>query len=196
MLASLRKYKSSIFVKIFVVLIAIPFVFWGMGPLFTGGNLNTIVQIGKEKIPTKEFVDFVKYNIEKEETWEDKGLIDRMLSNFIGEKLINKEIEDLKIIVSNNSLSSIIKNEKIFKKENKFSRTEYEKFLIKNNLSAVGLEANILRQEKKRQLFDFIGGGLMPANFFVNIAYDKINQKRNIEVINLNDVIKKKTGFY
>ena len=29
----------------------------------------------------------------------------------------------------------------------------------------------------------------------VNMAYDKINQKRNIELINLNDIFKKKINF-
>ena len=48
---------------------------------------------------------------------------------------------------------------------------------------------------KKKQLFDFIGGGIIPTKFLVNITYDKINQKRNIQVINLNDVLKKKLNF-
>ena len=55
----------------------------------------------------------------------------------------------------------------MFKRENKFSRTEYEKFLIKNNLSAAAFEANILEQFKKDQLFDFVGGGIVPASFLV-----------------------------
>ena len=57
------------------------------------------------------------------------------------------------------------------------------------------MEANISREKKKEQLLDFIGEGIVPPNFLVNIAYDKINQKRNIEVINLNEVLKKKLNF-
>ena len=56
-------------------------------------------------------------------------------------------------------------------------------------------EANISKQIKKEQLFDFIGKGIVPSKFLVNITYDKINQKRNIEAINLNDVFKKKLKF-
>ena len=44
-------------------------------------------------------------------------------------------------------------------------------------------------------MFDFIGGGILPSKHMVNMAYDKINQKRNIELINLNDVFKKKVNF-
>ena len=50
MLRIISKFSDSIFAKIFLFMVAIPFVFWGMGPLFQGGKQNTIVEIGKEKI--------------------------------------------------------------------------------------------------------------------------------------------------
>lgn len=194
MLSSIRKFSSSIYAKIFLFVVAVPFIFWGMGPLFTGGNLNTIVKINDEKISTQEFTNFLKNNMTNKEPLED-DLIDRLLSSFIGEKLLIEEMNNFDIHVSENSLGSIIRNEKIFKKNNQFSRTEYEKFLIKNRLYAVIFEANILQQEKKKQLFDFIGGGIAPSKSMVNIIYDKINQKRNIQAINLNDIINKKLKF-
>ena len=49
MLSSIRKFSSSIYSKIFLVIVAIPFIFWGMGPVFQTGKLNTIAEIGKEK---------------------------------------------------------------------------------------------------------------------------------------------------
>ena len=51
MLGRIRKFSTSIYSKVFLGIVAIPFVFWGMGDLFSGGNINTIVKIGKEKIP-------------------------------------------------------------------------------------------------------------------------------------------------
>ena len=189
MLRTIRKFSSSIFAKIFLLLIAIPFIFWGMGPVFQGGKQNTIAEIGNEKISTQEFVNYIRYNAPNPDFETlDKNLIEKLLSNFIGEKLIALEIENHDIKLSENSLSAIIKNEKAFKKNNKFSRTEYEKFLVKNSLNAVVYsKTNISEQVKKEQLFDFIGKGIMPSKFLVNITYDKINQKRNIEVINLNE---------
>ena len=61
MLSSIRKFSSSIYAKVFLIVVAIPFIFWGMGPLFTSGNINTIAKIGDEKISTQEFTDFIKY---------------------------------------------------------------------------------------------------------------------------------------
>ncbi|HIF62082.1 MAG TPA: hypothetical protein EYQ38_03920 [Candidatus Pelagibacter sp.] len=121
MLSSIRKFSQSVYSKVFLFIVAIPFVFWGMGPLFTSGNLNVIVEIGKNKISTQEFADFLKFRA----TEEDMGNINKIqiyLSNFIGEKLIVHEIDDFDIILSDKSLSTLIKNENNFKKDEKFSR--------------------------------------------------------------------------
>ena len=58
MLGPLRKFSSSIYAKIFLFLVAIPFVFWGMGPVFQGGKLNTIVEIGNDSLATEDFIKF------------------------------------------------------------------------------------------------------------------------------------------
>ena len=150
MLRQIRKFSNSIFAKIFLIIVAIPFVFWGMGPVFQGGKQNTIAEIGDEKISIQEFVKFIQYN-ESNIKILDKSSIEKLLFNFIGEKLIALEYKNLDIKISDVSLSKIIKNQESFKRENKFSRTEYEKFLIKNNLSASSFEANIIEQKKREQ---------------------------------------------
>ena len=194
MLGPIRKFSQSIYSKVFLFIVAIPFVFWGMGPLFTGGNLNVIVEIGKDKVSTQEFADFLKYRA-TEQDMADINKIQKFLSNFIGEKLIVNEIDDFKIILSDKSLSALIKNENNFKNDNKFSRTKYEKFLVENSLNAVIFESNVSYQNKKEQLLDFIGGGVVPPKFLVDKVYDKENQIRNIQSINLNKIMKKKSVF-
>ena len=194
MLAKLRKFSSSIFAKFFLAIVAIPFIFWGMGPLFTGGSQNTIVTIGKEKFSTDEFTNFIRYKTTNSSS-VDENLIENLFSTFIGEKIMELEINYFNFKLSDNSLSSIIKNKKAFLKGNKFSRTAYEKFLLESNTNAASFEYNLSKQEKKNQLLNFIGGGIVPSHFVVNLAYDKINQQRDIEFINLNDIFKNKFNF-
>ena len=194
MLGQIRKFSSSIFAKILMGIIIIPFIFWGMGSNFGGGSKNVIVIIDKEKYSTEAFFNFIqKLASPKQKITADQ--IDGFLSNFIGEKLMEKEIEHFGFILSDESLSKLIKIQENFKRENKFSRVEYEKFLLKTNRTAADFESDFSIYEKKKQLFDFIGGGVLPSKHMVNMAYDKINQKRNIELINLNDVFKKKVNF-
>jgi len=194
MLSSIRKFSSSIYAKILLIIVIIPFVFWGMGSSFRGGNKNVIVVIDKEKFSTNEFADYVSsYEITNEKINAEK--IDEILTIFIGNKLIEKEYEKHDIKLSDSSLSKLIKIQKEFKKENEFSRTEYEKFLITNQMNAVGFELNLANQEKKKQLLNYIGQGIVPPNFVVNNIYNQINQKRKIEFINMKDVFAKKFNF-
>ena len=194
MLGSLRTFTSSIYAKILIGIIIIPFVFWGMGSSFVGGNKNIIVAIEKEKYSVEEFGNFIqKFSGTNKKI--DANQIEDLLSMFISEKLMESEIEHFKIVLSDDSLAKLIRHQKNFKRDNKFSRIEYEKFLLKNNITAINFENNLSKVETKKQLLDFIGGGIFPSKFLVSTAYDKINQKRKIELINLNDVFKKKINI-
>ena len=87
MIGQFRKFSSSIFAKILMGIIIIPFVFWGMGSNFLGGNKNIIVVIEKEKYSVQTFINF----IEKFASPNQKikaNQIEGFLSAFIGEKLI------------------------------------------------------------------------------------------------------------
>ena len=192
MLGSFRKFSGSIYAKILLGIIIIPFIFWGMGSSITGGSKNVVVVIDKEKYSIQHFSNFIKKTALKKVEAND---VEGFLFAFISEKLIEKEIEHFGIKLSDNSLSKLIRHQEQFKRENKFSRTEYEKFLIKNNVTAINFESILSKEEKKKQLLDFIGGGASPSKFLVNISYDKINQKRVIELINLNDVFKIQLNF-
>ena len=194
MLGTLRKFSASIYAKIFLGIIIIPFVFWGMGSSIVGGSKNIVVIIDNEKYSTQEFVNFIQKIAKANEKIESKQ-VEEFLSVFISEKLIEQEVEHFGIKLSHVSLSKLIKHQENFKRGDKFSRIEYEKFLIKNNIPAVIFETNLSQNEKKKQLLDFIGGGISPSEFLVNYTYDKINQKRNIELINLNNALKKKISF-
>ena len=103
MLGTIRKFSSSIYAKIFLFIVAIPFIFWGMGPVFQGGKQNVIVEIGKDKIQTQEFIDYIR-NYATQEEMSESNFVEKMLSNFIGEKLIAQEIEDFDIKLSKKSL--------------------------------------------------------------------------------------------
>jgi len=194
MLSSFRKFSSSLFAKIFLVIVAIPFVFWGMGDLFSTGSQKIIVRIDNEKVSTQEFINYLNNKVYENEKI-NKNNIDKYLYNFIGEKLILNEIEDYDIKLSDDSLGKLIKNQTIFKKENKFSRIEYEKFLITNNTSAVQFESLFANQTKKNKFLNFVKSGLLLPNFLVNQSYAKINQKRNIEIIDLDKILINKKNY-
>ena len=59
MLNKLRNFSKGKLAGVLVGIIIIPFVFWGMGSVFSGGNTNSIAKINNFNVSTKDFTDFV-----------------------------------------------------------------------------------------------------------------------------------------
>ena len=154
MATSIGKLSKSFFLKVLVGIIILPFVFWGMGDVFRGGSQNVIATVDSKKISTQEFVSYInKLNLNKEQikNLSETNLLKEILSEYIGRKVMALEIEKVGITVSDNSLRDIITNDKLFFKDKKFSRTEYEKFLLTSGITAPSFEKNIAKQESRRQ---------------------------------------------
>ena len=188
MLTSIGKYSKSFFVKLLVGIIILPFVFWGMGDVFRGGNQNVIASIDSEKVSTQEFVDYLRrlnLNEKQIKNLPKTDLIEKILSEYIGKKVMALEISQLGINVNDDALRNIIKNDKMFFKDDKFSRTEYEKFLIKSGVTAPLFEASIVEQEKRRQFLSSLSGGIVIPEILVVKEYRKENQSKTIKYIDL-----------
>jgi peptidyl-prolyl cis-trans isomerase D len=95
------------------------------------------------------------------------------------------EIERSGITINDNSLRNIIRNDKLFFKNDKFSRTEYEKFLLKSNVTAPMFEQNIVEQESRRQFLSFLAGGITIPDILVENEFKKENQIKTIKYIDL-----------
>ena len=188
MTTSIAKLSKSFFVKVLVGIIILPFVFWGMGDVFRGGNQNVIASIDSKKISTQEFVEHLRrLNLNKDQikSLPKTDLVEKILSEYIGRKVMKLEIEEMGIVVNDNALRNIIKNDKLFTRDDKFSRTEYEKFLLKSGLTAPSFEKNISEQESRRQLLSSLSGGLVIPSILVEKAFNKENQIKTIRFIDL-----------
>ena len=195
MATSIGKLSKSFFLKLLVGIIILPFVFWGMGDVFRGGNQNVIATVDSNKISTQEFLNYInrlRLNEEQIRNLSKTDLVEQILSDYIGKKVMSLEIEKLGIVVSDNALRNIIKNDKLFYKNDKFSRTEYEKFLIKSEITAPQFEANIVEQEKRRQFLSSLAGGIVIPDILVEKEFKKENQTKTIQYIDLEKYHSKK----
>ena len=122
MLNSLRNFTKSFWAKILLVIIIIPFVFWGMGGVFGGGTQNTVAKINNYNISTKNFEEYINaLNINPEVVREniDNSIIEQLLSELINKTTLSLQSKGLNIALSDNILSEIIKkDEKFFDKNN------------------------------------------------------------------------------
>ncbi len=197
MIGKLRGFSNSKLAGVLVGIIIIPFVFWGMGSVFSGGNTNNVAKINNEAISSKDFVNFInesrltndiiKANI-------DNNIIEQILSELVSEKLIEMEIKELNVSMSEEALANKIRSNSILLDDNKkFSRVKYEKFLLENNLSASAFENSLKKQELKKNLFNYISGGIKSPYFLKNKIYINENKKIEIEFLDL-DLVHDKTA--
>ncbi len=197
MINKLRGFSNSKLAGVLVGIIIIPFVFWGMGSVFSGGNTNNVAKINNQAISSKDFVNFInesrltndiiKANI-------DKNIIENILSELVSEKLIEMEIKELNVSMSEEALANKIRSNPILLGDNKkFSRVKYEKFLLENNLSASTFENSLKKQELKENLFNYISGGIKSPYFLKNKIYINENKKIEIEFLDL-DLVHDKTA--
>ena len=199
MISSFRNFAKTKFAGLLVFIIIIPFVFWGMGGMFSSGNTNNIVKINNTNISTKEFIDYInKSNIPQKTIREnlDENIIEELLSTLISTTLLDLEVKDFNILISKETLSKKIKTNKNFQNENgNFERLKYEKFLLENNETAPSFELRLRGRELQKNLFDYIGAGTKSPNFLTKKLFEEENRKLELEFIDLNNFYKKKDSF-
>ncbi len=184
MLNKLRGFSNSKLAMVVVGIIIIPFVFWGMGSVFSGGNTNNIAKINNETISTKDFINHINNSRLTNEVIKaniDKNILERILSDIISQKILEMEIKKLNVNLSEKSLVSKIKSNSSFHDDkNTFSRIKYEKFLLENNLSAPNFETRLKNQELKKNLFNYISGGIKSPYFLKNKYF--ISEQKKVEI--------------
>ncbi len=199
MLNKIRSFSKTFFAKILLVIIIIPFVFWGMGGVFNSGNTNNIVKINNHAISTQDFIDYLNTsNLDRNKIKEniDNNILEESLGTLISKTLLQMEIKNLSISISNKSLAEKIKKNKNFlDNNNKFSRIKYEKFLLSNNLNAPDFEKKLIENELQKELILYVSGGIKAPFFITNNIYKKKTKKIDLDFVNLENVYKKKENF-
>ena len=199
MLNNIRNFANTKSARVLVAILIVPFVLWGMGGVFSGGNKNNIVKINNENISTLDFQKHLNLsNIELERIKKniDNNIIEEILTELIAKKILMMEVEGLNLIMSDRILNKKIKKNKNFLDENnKFSRIKYEKFLLSNNITALEFEFRLRQSELKQNLFNFISGGVNSPLFLINNSFKNQTKKITVNYVNLSNFYKKKEDF-
>ena len=191
MISKFKNITNSKISWVIVALIAIPFVFWGMGDVFTRGNTNNVAKINNTTISVTDFINHVNQLKLDENVIRanlDKNIFEELLSQLISQKLMQMEIENLNLSFSDKTLKNkIINNKNFFDNKNSFSRTKYEKFLLENNLTASEFEERLKKNELQKILFTYINGGLVVPKFLIDKKYSYENKEIEIDYVNLQE---------
>jgi len=194
---NLTKKKIGGLILIFVIIIA--FGFGGFGGGFNTGNQNNIAKINNTNISTQDFMDYLnKSGLSQQVIKEniDKNVIEELLSSLVSMTLLDLEIKDLDLVISDEIIVEILKKNKNFLDKNgNFQRTLYEKFLLTSSMSAAMYEIKLKNNLLQKKLFTYISGGAKSPKFLTDKHFIEKNRKLDIEFIKLNRFYRKPDEF-
>ena len=152
MLNILRKKAQSTFIQALVIIIALVFVFWGVGSGF-GNKRNLVATVNKEEITLQEFQKAYDNMVEAyrqqfngtipDGLLEGLGIKQQVLSQLIQAALLRQGAEAMGITVSKLATQEKIKAMPAFQKNGKFDMERYTAILAQNHLTPSSFEADI-----------------------------------------------------
>ena len=191
--------KKKLAGLLLILVIIIAFGFGGFGGGFNPGNQNNIAKINNKNISTQDFMDYLNQSGLSQQVIKeniDKNILEELLSTLVSTTLLQLEIKDLNLTISESALIERIKKNKNFQDENeKFQRTLYEKFLLTNSTNAPLYEIRLKKNILQKQLFTYLNGGTRSPTFLINKHYKEENNKLDIDYINLDKFYKKTNQF-
>ncbi len=184
---------------ILIAVIIIAFGFGGFGGGFSTNNQNNIAKINKTNVTTQDFMNYLNESgISQQAIREnlDNNIIEELLSGLISTTLIDLEIEDFNLSITELTVLKKIKENKNFQDENNvFQRTKYEKFLLSNNMSAPMFELQLKNRELQKHLFDLIGAGTITPDFLIKKKFEEENKSLDLEYFAMANVYKDKEDY-
>ena len=200
MIETLKKFGAKkLGGLILIAVIIIAFGFGGFGGGFSTNNQNNIAKINKTNVTTQDFMNYVNESgISQQAIREnlENNIIEELLSGLISTTLIDLEVEDFDLSITELTVLKKIKENKNFQDENSvFQRTKYEKFLLSNNMSAPMFELQLKNRELQKHLFDFIGAGTITPNFFAKKKFEEENKSLDLEYFAMENLYKNKDDY-
>ena len=184
---------------ILIAVIIIAFGFGGFGGGFSTNNQNNIAKINKTNVTTQDFMNYLNESkISQQAIREnlDNNIIEELLSGLISTTLIDLEVEDFNLSITEFTVLKKIKENENFLDENKvFQRTKYEKFLLSNNMSAPMFELRLKNRELQKHLFDLIGAGTITPEFLIEKKFEEQNKSLDLEYFSMINFYKEKNNY-
>ncbi len=186
----LRKGATSIFAKIFLAVIVIVFVFWGIGT-FTGDRSQVVAEISGEKITAKEFREYYNYQLyqlklafgeSSQEIAKDPKFKEEVLFDLIRKKLLRKYAESLGLSVSEKEVEMYLAQIPAFQDRGVFNPAKYQTLLREVGVTPKFFEELLKQDLLEQKLSSFLNSALFTtkkeaedfAKFYFQTLYFKV----------------------
>ncbi|MBY7649668.1 MAG: peptidylprolyl isomerase [Candidatus Liberibacter europaeus] len=199
MMEIIRKASRNWVAKIFLVLLIVPFVMWGLsGIFFPSTGSKTVISVGKKKIPFdlflqnfhKEFITLSKQsgsNISLEEALS-MGLAQRVINFLIVGSAIDQFNEDIGFKTSLKQVFDIIKMQPMFyDKDGKYNHDMFLQKLDENGINEKEWIDGYSKMIANTNLISMIFEGLHNPKLLVDQVKQSFFEKRDIDYVVIDE---------
>lgn len=166
MLNILRKRAQSFVIQAIVVLIAVVFVFWGVGSNLNN-NRNAAAVVNDVEIPFQEFQQSYDRTVDvyrqqfggqvPEGFFENLGVKNQVLNQLIEAELLRQGAEDIGVMISKEETQRRIQEMPVFQEEGQFLMSRYKDVLSQNRMTPTSFEAGLQSDMMTGKIVDLIG---------------------------------------
>ena len=189
MLNIIRKNAQSIVIQVIVVVIALVFIFWGVGTNL-GGNSNALAVVNGKEIGYREFQKSYERAVESykqqfggqlpPEFIDSIGLKQQVLNQLIQSELLRQGAEKIGVQLSREAVQRHIKEMAAFRENGRFSLDRYKAVLDSNRLSPPIFEQGIGNDLLVGRMVEVLGGFAVLSGQEVQNWLDYVDQEVRI----------------
>lgn len=181
-------------VQFVLVLIILPFAFWGVDSYRKSGAGESLASVNGDKISQPEFENALRQQEQRmremagpafDQTIFDKPEVKHsILEGLVTQHLLMTEARKTGLTVSDEQLAAIIGGIPAFQKEGKFDKHQYETVLSAQNMSPLIFESKVRQEISSRQLTDAYTQNGYAANAVVDGLIRLNEQTRVVSLAN------------
>jgi peptidyl-prolyl cis-trans isomerase D len=157
-------HEKKRLVQFVLVLIILPFAFWGVDSYQKSGGGEFMATVNGEKISAQEFDNAVRQQEQRmremagasfDPTIFDKPEIKHsIMETIVAQRLLGMDAHKAGLTITDEQLADVIGSIGAFQKDGKFDKKQYETVLSGQNMSPLTFEAKVRQELSSRQLTD------------------------------------------
>ena len=182
MLDAMRRGAVNWVAKGLLVLLIIAFAFWGIPNVFREYGRGTLAKVGSTEITAEEYRQAYQDEMASisrrlggrrltAEQAKMLGVEQRTLSRLIGTAAIDTHAHELRLALSNQAITDVIRSDPAFQDASgKFSTDTFRSLLRQNGIPEARYMATRRKEEVRDQLTDTLLAGLAPPQLLIDLV--------------------------
>ncbi len=195
MLQTFKKHSGGIFAKILFGLLVASFAFWGVGDMFNSYTaMQPVATVGDVAISQEEFLRTYQKLVTRMQTMAKgklkpddirrMGADKRVLDDLINSAVMDNEIRQLGLRVSNSALEEFIKSVPAFQnKAGQFDRNQFRYLLYSNEMSEMGFVNESREGLLKQQLIGTLSASVRLPQKYKDLIFKSQEMQKVFDAV-------------